>query len=202
MQYAKCAALYALKALGTFHLARYLTRRQLRILCYHGFSVADQHEFEPILFMRPEVFRRRMALLRRRGFRVISLQQGLALLRSDAVHNGEVVITIDDGWKSTLAGAAPALREHCLPATLYITSYYTPLQTDVFNVALEYMVWKTTLERVTLRDVHPAVDGEYAVTADRMALAQRWIAAVDDVCNASERRCYRASALPWNLTLQ
>lgn len=188
MQYLKCAALYALKGIGAFHLARHLTCRQLRILCYHGFSVGDQHEFEPILFMRPQVFRRRMQLLRRRGFRVVSLRHGLALLRSGAVRNGEVVITIDDGWKSTLAGAAPALLENSLPATLYVTTYYTPLQTDVFNVALEYLAWKTALPTVTLLDVHPAVDGTYTVPADRNALAQHWVAALDDRCSPAERQ--------------
>ena len=46
----KSAALRVLLALGGFSVARLLTSRQLRILCYHGFSLRDEHEFMPAMW--------------------------------------------------------------------------------------------------------------------------------------------------------
>lgn len=44
---AKLSALRTMKALGLFALSRRLTKHKLRILCYHGISVADEHLFRP-----------------------------------------------------------------------------------------------------------------------------------------------------------
>lgn len=184
----KRMALYALKAVGAFWIARRVTRRKLRILCYHGFSIGDQHAFAPILFMRREVFRGRMALLRSRNFRVVTLTHGLALLRSDAVHQGEVVITIDDGWKSTLNVAAKALMDFGLPACLYITTYYAQRPADVFNVVVRYLLWKTELREVIIDGVHPAINGRHQVRDDPDAVAMNWINAADQFFNWQQRQ--------------
>ena len=50
------------KALGLFALSRWLTRRGLRILCYHGIWLGEGH-YGNFLFMSPEVFAGRMAFL-------------------------------------------------------------------------------------------------------------------------------------------
>lgn len=175
----KRTALHLLKACGMFMLARRLTRRKLRILCYHGFSIGDQHEFAPILFMRESVFRQRMALLRKLDCRVITLPHAVALLRGNAISRGEVVITIDDGWKSTLTKGVPVMMEYGLPSTLYVTTYYAERAADVFNVALRYMIWKTRLHEVTLAGLHPALDGHYNLAADPEAVVVHWISVAD-----------------------
>ena len=175
----KRAALHALKILGGFWLCRMLTRRRLRILCYHGISVGDQNEFAPILFMRPDTFRRRMALLRNLNVRVVSLSYAIALLRGNEVRHGETVITIDDGWKSTLNLGIPILREFGLSACLYATTHYCERPVDVFNVAVRYLLWKTSLREVVLAGLHPALDGAYRVKADTEAVALHWIGAAE-----------------------
>src|SRR6266852_3820644 len=38
-------ALRVIKLLGLFSLARYVTRDGLRIICYHGFAVAEEYKF-------------------------------------------------------------------------------------------------------------------------------------------------------------
>jgi Polysaccharide deacetylase len=185
---AKNAALYVLKGLGVFWLARRLTRHKLRILCYHGFSVGDQHEFAPILYMRKEVFRRRMRLLRRLKSRVVTLSHGIALLRSNAVHKGEVVITIDDGWKTTMTHGVPVLAEFSLPACLYVTTYYAQRDADVFNVVVRYMAWKTSLAEVTLSGLHPALDGQYRMKEDPDRIASGWISAAEQYFSWQQRQ--------------
>src|SRR4029077_9557706 len=46
----KIGLLHVSKCLGLFHMARYLTRRGVRILCYHGFSLDGESTFRPKLF--------------------------------------------------------------------------------------------------------------------------------------------------------
>ncbi len=76
----KLAFLYFSRLLGLFYLSRYVTRRALRILCYHGFSLADEHLFRPSLFITPETFARRLEFLQKHLFPVISLETAVARL--------------------------------------------------------------------------------------------------------------------------
>src|SRR6185295_5721806 len=135
----------ACKALGVFEIARLLTWRGLRILCYHGFTLDDESEFRPGLFIRPETFARRMRYLASRGYPVLSLQQAMAALDRGPLASNAVVITIDDGFYSVAAKAAPILKSYDFPATLYVTSYYAIKKTPIFRLAVQYMFWKAAV---------------------------------------------------------
>lgn len=74
----KLAVLYVAKFFGLFGLARRCTAKELRILCYHGLSLGDEHRFRPGLFMRPEILAKRLKTLRDHRFTVISLDAALA----------------------------------------------------------------------------------------------------------------------------
>src|SRR5258708_5042381 len=54
------------KCLGLFRIARYITRDGLRIICYHGFAVAEEYKYRSRLFIRKELFRRRIEYLQRK----------------------------------------------------------------------------------------------------------------------------------------
>lgn len=172
----KLALLWASRTLGLFRVAHHLTRRKLRILCYHGFSVGDQHLYSPILFMRGETLERRLRLMRRRGTRVLHLDEAVERLRRGAIAASEVVITIDDGWRSTLTVAAPLLARFGFPASLYVSTYYCERPAEVFNVVVQYILWKSRADTVSLRGIHPELDGDYAIRADADGIARRWIA--------------------------
>jgi len=174
-QAVKILVLRILKACGAFTISRRLTRGKIRILCYHGISVGDQHQFEPLLFMRPQTFEKRLRALVAQGWRVVDLGTAVRELRDNKLPNDTVVVTIDDGWVSTAVEAAPLLARHNIPATLYVTTYYAEREADVFNVALYYMAWKTALSRVTLRTGHDELDGDYALKPDWVQAAQHWI---------------------------
>lgn len=136
--------LYALcKASGLFAYARRKTRRDLRILCYHGFALDDEDRFRPSLFIAPNVFEQRMAYLAREGFRVIPLDQAARELEQGTLAPDSVTITIDDGFHSTHAAALPVLARHRFPATLYLTSYYFEKAAPVFQLAIDYICWKS-----------------------------------------------------------
>jgi peptidoglycan/xylan/chitin deacetylase (PgdA/CDA1 family) len=138
--------LLACKWLGLFQLARFATRRGLRILCYHGFSFSDESNFRPRLFMRPETFQMRMQFLSSHKYPVVSLEQACEDLANQNLPNGAVAITIDDGFFGVFQSAWPVLRMHSFPATVYVTSYYAGKQNPIFRIAIQYMFWKTIQE--------------------------------------------------------
>jgi peptidoglycan/xylan/chitin deacetylase (PgdA/CDA1 family) len=157
----KIAVLHCLRLAGVFALCRRLTRSKLRILCYHGFAIGDQHEYNPMLYMKPRTFEARLKALQRLGYPVVSLQRGLELLSRNEVANGETVITIDDGWRTTHSLAAPILKSFRFPATVYVTSYYSERGTDVFTVAMNYLMWRARPRSVVIADFDPRIDGTY-----------------------------------------
>jgi peptidoglycan/xylan/chitin deacetylase (PgdA/CDA1 family) len=133
-------ALYALRALGGFALARRLTRGALRILAYHGFSLMREHEWHPQLFIRGGDFERRMRHLVDKRYPVLELGQAVRALRSGTLPPRATVITIDEGFFSTYAAALPILARYRLKATLYLATYYVINDEPVFNLAVSFML--------------------------------------------------------------
>ena len=60
------------------------------------------------------------------------------------------MITIDDGFVGVHAHGWPLLREFGVPATLYVTTHYIEHDAPVFDIAIQYMLWKTTREPADL----------------------------------------------------
>lgn len=147
------------RAAGLFALARRLTADKLRILAYHGGSVADEHEFKPGLFMTPATFRARLESLVRGGYPVLGLDEALARRQARTLPSRAVVITIDDGWYGTARDMFPALKAAGLPATLYVATYYLERQTQVFNVAAAYLLWRARDREIDLARLDPALSG-------------------------------------------
>lgn len=81
--------LYTAKYLGLFRLSRILTRRGLRILCYHGGALEDEHRFSPGTFMTQETFRRRMEHLIDHGYPVLGLEEALARMDDGTLPDSE-----------------------------------------------------------------------------------------------------------------
>lgn len=132
------------KWIGLFRLARRLTRGKLRIICYHGFSIADERLFLPRTFIAPDTFRRRMELLSKSGFEVLALEDALDRLYRGDLPPLAAVITIDDGFYSMYRLAYPILKDHSFPATVYITTYYAKKGSPIFGLAVDYLFWKTS----------------------------------------------------------
>lgn len=139
--------LYIAKNTDLFSLTKVITRRNLRILCYHGCSLQDEHQFRPGLFMTGENFKERMRIIVAKGYPVLSLDDAIDKLRSNNLPKGATVITIDDGWYGTYKKQFPILKALQLPATIYASTHYVQHQTQVFNVCLDYLLWKVGKEK-------------------------------------------------------
>ena len=165
------------KALGLFALSRWLTRRGLRILCYHGIWLGEGH-YGNFLFMSPEVFAGRMAFLTRAGYPVLSLAEAVAGLKSRSLPPGATAITIDDGWHGSYRHMLPVLEAHGLPATIYVTTYYAQRQYPVFNLVVRYLLDRAEVEELDLAALGVPGGGRVALgSADARAKAGETIVA-------------------------
>jgi len=147
-----------LRALGGFRLARRLTVSGLRILCYHGVALGDEHRFRPGLFIRPDQLERRLKYLIEARFPVLPLDEALQRLRRGDLPPCSTVLTFDDGFYGVLAAGLPRLQKYTLPATLYLSTYYVQNQRAVYNLAVPYLLWRCTASVVDLSNV-PLPDG-------------------------------------------
>jgi len=114
----------------------------LLILCYHGISLADEHIWEPSLYLRPDSFRDRLKLLRSLDANVLPLGEALDRLRARSLPPRSVAITFDDGFYDFAVHAVPALKEFGYPATLYLTTHYCERPVPIFNLVVVYLLWK------------------------------------------------------------
>ncbi len=97
------------------HAAAYQT---VPVLTYHRFGNRPS-----TLTVTPAAFEAQMDYLARHGYRVIPLAQLLGFLEGKApLPPKSVVITIDDGYRSTYEIAYPVLRRHGFPATVFLYS--------------------------------------------------------------------------------
>jgi len=117
-------------------------RDTLLILGYHGMSMADEHDWQAGLYMKPAQFRSRLEMLRDADANVLSLKEGLARLYAGSLPPRSVVITFDDGFQDFYRHAFPLLQEFGFPATVYQTTYYSGHRLPIFNLIISYLLWK------------------------------------------------------------
>jgi len=116
-------------------------RRRLLILCYHGISQYDEHEWGN-LYIESETFRRRMKFLREFRCNVLPLSEALDRLQSDSLPERATTITFDDGLHDFYSVAFPILESFGYPVTLYLTTYYVEFNRPVFDPMCSYLLWK------------------------------------------------------------
>jgi hypothetical protein len=112
-RYGRFATLAGLRAVGglDWFAKSAWRRRRLQILCYHGVSMRDEHDWDPELFVTPAFLRRRFEILRDRGYRVLPLAEAVRCLQSHSLPARSVALTFDDGFYNFFAAAAPLLEE-------------------------------------------------------------------------------------------
>ncbi len=76
----------------------------------------------------------------REGYPVLPLGEAVRRLDEDRLPDQAVVITIDDGWSSTYTHMLPILESLGLPATVYVTTWYSDHQLPVINIAVDYIL--------------------------------------------------------------
>ena len=133
-------------------MSHFMTRKKLRILCYHGFSYKDQVLFRPKLYIKKETLNRRIEYLLKNNFNFISIDEFSYFLTGNRIGSSSVLLTLDDGWKSTHDLALPILKKHNIPHIIYLYTDCSQREIPVVNVLLQYALWKTSLDRVSYDD--------------------------------------------------
>jgi peptidoglycan/xylan/chitin deacetylase (PgdA/CDA1 family) len=140
----KCTTLQLLKTSRVFDIVANSQWRheRLLILCYHGISMEDEHLWRPTLYMHPDLLDQRLEMLRKNGYSVVPLSEGLQRLHSGTLPSRSVAITFDDGTYDFYKQAHPRLKSYGFPVTVYQTTYYSDYQLPVFTLITSYMLWK------------------------------------------------------------
>jgi peptidoglycan/xylan/chitin deacetylase (PgdA/CDA1 family) len=94
--------------------------RMPRVLMYHNFGEVPPGGDPEHLFVTEQTFRAQLDLLRRRGWRALSLDEFVATLDGTPAPRKSYLITIDDGHESVLRTAAPILAEAGIPSVLFV----------------------------------------------------------------------------------
>jgi len=88
------------------------------ILCYHRFGAKASK-----LTVTPAAFAAQMGYLAKNGYHVIPLARIDEFLAGRApLPRKSVIVTIDDGYRSTFDVAFPILKQHGFPATIFLYS--------------------------------------------------------------------------------
>jgi peptidoglycan/xylan/chitin deacetylase (PgdA/CDA1 family) len=140
----KSIILSAAHRTGVFEVVRdsRWRRQRLLILAYHGISLDDEHQWNPGLYMSPEKFESRLDAVQRGGYAVLPLGEALAALDEARLPPRCVALTFDDGYYDFYVKAFPSLKARGLPATVYLTTYYSEYNRPIFGLVCSYMLWK------------------------------------------------------------
>jgi peptidoglycan/xylan/chitin deacetylase (PgdA/CDA1 family) len=155
LKHVKLAAFKASERLGLSQLLleSEWRRQRLLILCYHGVSIEDEHEWNPALYMRVERLRERFIHLRTRRCAVLPLAEAFDALRIGRLPARAVTVTFDDGCYDFALRALPVIRDYKVPVTLYFSTYYSYFNRPIFDLAVDYVLWKARGRQLTLPGV-------------------------------------------------
>jgi peptidoglycan/xylan/chitin deacetylase (PgdA/CDA1 family) len=142
---AKQALLHTARTLSVHNRWRDSSWREQRLLllCYHGISLSDEHEWDRELYMDPSRFTRRLELLRQGGYQVLPLAEAVQRLYARDLPPRAVALTFDDGDYDFFSVAWPILRSFGYPATVYATTYYVDHPKPIFRLFCSYILWKS-----------------------------------------------------------
>ena len=140
----KLAILKAAEAIGVNALlmGSAWRRNRLLILCYHGTSLDDEHEWNPATHITVDRLQQRMEAIRDARCNVLSLEEGLHRMQKGSLPPRSVAITYDDGHYDFYSRAYPVLRSFGYPVTVYLTTYYAQFNRPVYDPMFSYLLWK------------------------------------------------------------
>ena len=101
---------------------RALRARRSLILAYHGVGPAHPLEDPHNLCVSQERFEAQVGLLRRAGFRFLTVAELAELASGGPPPPGHVALSFDDGMENNHSLLLPLLRRHGLPATVYVAT--------------------------------------------------------------------------------
>ena len=156
-------------------------RRRLLILCYHGISLSDEHEWNSALYMSASMLAARLGALRRCGCNVLPLGEAVERLYRGDLPDRAVALTFDDGYFDFLCRAWPLLQEFGYPASVYLTTLRCEHNLPIMNVLVSYMLWQRREATLTAPEVPGLGSDTYplATPAQRTAVIKQITDTID-----------------------
>ena len=149
------AGLETLYFTGTHRLARPFFAGLGAILTFHRVLPSHDEPFQPQrgLEVTPSFLDAVLGALRQADVDLVSMDEARRRLDGTAGERRFVAITFDDGYRDTLEHAWPVLRQHEVPATIYVAS--------AFAEGTGTLWWEVTGQAVALNStVEADMDGE------------------------------------------
>jgi peptidoglycan/xylan/chitin deacetylase (PgdA/CDA1 family) len=151
--------------LGGFHLLRRIQRDSALILMYHG--VIDTRSNRGLLTNVNQVdtvsFAWQMRFLKDH-YEIVDLSTIVKRIRRRESVSGLAAITFDDGYMNVFEYAAPILREHNLPATVFLIAGLVGKEELPWYDKVEAHLLNTSLSNITLGEVDYHLKGERETT--------------------------------------
>jgi peptidoglycan/xylan/chitin deacetylase (PgdA/CDA1 family) len=140
----KLAALRLARAVGANALVMGSSwrRNRLLILCYHGTSLDDEHDWNPTTHVTAQKLRLRLETIRDAKCHVLPLGEGIRRLYKGSLPPRSVALTYDDGTYDFYRVAFPVLSSFGFPVTVYLTTYYAQYHRPVYDPMVSYLLWK------------------------------------------------------------
>jgi len=140
----------------------------MSILMYHQIGRYPRPDAHRALFCHIDRFRSQLRYLKVMGFSVLSLAEACqCLFDGRAMPKRSVVITIDDGYDDFREHAWPALREHGMPATVFLVSALIGQKANWLSTSPQ----PSLMSAATIRQLRKegADFGSHAVTHPRLS---------------------------------
>lgn len=122
------------------------------ILTFHHVRPWRPRQYAPNreLEITPEFFDAVLQLLKKRDFKVVTLDQAVEHLHSGAGNGQKIaVLTFDDGYRDNLEWALPILKREKMPMTLFVTTGFAARKARLWWVEVEEAVGRA--QRIELR---------------------------------------------------
>lgn len=175
----KSAILRIAKHAGLFRLGQRAFRGHLRILCYHGIWTGGAPHYGDCLYMSAARFERRLDMLERLGCTFLGLDDAVKRLHAGSLPDFPVVVTIDDAWYGTYSCMLPLLERKGIPATIYVTTYYSRNGQVVRNVLINYLLSRTAGLTEAWAKLKPLLEQPALMPGSLDALAERLCGQID-----------------------
>ena len=139
-------------------------RGRAAILMYHSIALPETAPYIDLSWrMSAEEFERQVGFLARHR-RVVSLGDLVQRLKDGRdPEPGSVVITFDDGYRDNLHVAAPILRRHGLPATVFLATGYVSRAENQWVDRLYTIFTSRRRQRCALSDARGGGQRSYAL---------------------------------------
>jgi peptidoglycan/xylan/chitin deacetylase (PgdA/CDA1 family) len=103
-------------------IANAVRARHSAILCYHGVGPATMRTDPGFLRVHPAAFRAQVELLLDAGFRFVTVAEFAERADGHRPPPGLVALSFDDGMDDNHQIVLPILREHRIPASVFVTT--------------------------------------------------------------------------------